>query len=159
MRNFSPERYWGCSAGRGLMRDNRSRVLLVEDQESTRDGLAEALALAGYLVDRFDAGGRALEYLGSGPKPDVILLDLYLRSDMDGWQFAEKVKATPRAAQIPIVAMTGARLDTQDWDRARFDAFFFKPLELRSLLRTIERLVELRGGRVLGDRSAKAFIV
>jgi len=140
------------------MRDNRSRVLLVEDQESTRDGLAEALALAGYLVDRFDAGGRALEYLGSGPTPDVILLDLYLRSDMDGWQFAEKVKTSPRAAEIPIVAMTGARLDTQDWERARFDAFFFKPLELRSLLRTIERLVELRGGRVLGDRTAKSFI-
>jgi CheY-like chemotaxis protein len=141
------------------MRDNRSRILLVEDQESTRDGLAEALALAGYLVDRFDAGGRALEYLGTGPKPDVILLDLYLRSDMDGWQFAETVKANARAAQIPIVAMTGARLDDQEWDRTRFEAFFFKPVDLRSLLRTIERLIELRGGQVLGDRAQKAFIV
>jgi len=140
------------------MHDNRSRVLLVEDQESTRDGLAEALAIAGYLVDRFDSGGRALEYLVSGPEPDVILLDLYLRSDMDGWQFAEKVKASPRAAGIPIVAMTGARLEDQERHLAGFDAFFLKPLELRSLLRAIERLVELHGGQVLGDRTAKEFI-
>lgn len=155
MRNFCPERYGECSSGRGYTRDNRSRVLLVEDQESTRDGLAEALALAGYLVDRFDSGGRALEYLGSGPKPDVILLDLYLRSDMDGW-FAKKVKANPRAEEVPIVAMTGARLDAEEC--TQFDGFFSKPVELRSLLRTIERLVELRGRRVMGDRTAKEFI-
>src|SRR5262249_41155776 len=99
----------------------------------------------GYLVDRFDGGGRALEYLGSGPKPDLILLDLFLDTDMDGWQFAERVKATPRAAGIPIVAMTGAKLGDEERERARFEGFFFKPLDLRSLLRRIEQLLEVQG--------------
>jgi len=136
------------------MDDHRSRILLVEDQAGTRDGLAEALALAGYLVDRFDAGGRALEYLGSGPKPDLILLDLFLHTDMDGWQFAERVRGTPRASGIPIVAMTGAKLRDEERERARFDAFFFKPVDLRSLLRRIEQLLQVRGRRTGGGTAA-----
>jgi CheY-like chemotaxis protein len=143
------------------MAEDRSRILLVEDQAGTRDGLAEALALAGYFVDRFDAGGRALEYLGSGPKPDLILLDLFLRTDMDGWQFAERVRAIPRATGIPIVAMTAAKLGDEERERVRFDAFFFKPLDLRALLRRIEQLLQVRGrgtgaGTGAFRRSAKA---
>ena len=136
------------------MAQDPNRILLVEDQAGTRDGLAEALALAGYLVDRFDAGGRALEYLATGPKPDLILLDLFLYADMDGWQFAERVRATPRAAGIPIVAMTGAKLGDEEREGAHFDAFFLKPLDLRSLLHRIEQLLEVRGRRTEGGTAS-----
>src|SRR5215471_17634961 len=144
----------GLAQGRERMAQDPNRILLVEDQAGTRDGLAEALALAGYLVDRFDAGGRALEYLSTGPKPDLILLDLFLHTDMDGWQFAERVKASPRAAGIPIVAMTGAKLGDEERERVQFDAFFFKPLDLRSLLHKIEQLLEARGRRTGGGTAS-----
>ena len=93
------------------------RVLIVEDHTGIREGLADVLEVRGYRVDVFDGGSRALEYLESGPLPQVALVDLLLQRDMNGWQLVEQMKADPRLRDIPIIAMSGAALTADHRDR------------------------------------------
>src|ERR1700737_4794693 len=91
----------------------KNRVLIVDDDTDTREGIAEMLRGAGYSVDIFDGGSRAIEFLEAGPRPDAVILDLLLRRDMNGWQFLEIVKAHPKLSQIPVIAISGADLNPE----------------------------------------------
>src|SRR6266849_5936005 len=117
----------------------KTRVLIVGDDVAEREGLAEMLRPRGYLADIFDGGRRALEFLETGPRPNVILLDLQLRSDMNGWQFLDVVKAHPKLRGIPVIAMSGAELNGELKRRCKAEALLVKPLEPQALLFALER--------------------
>jgi DNA-binding NtrC family response regulator len=61
-----------------------ARVLVVEDNEVVREGLAVVLGRAGYEVGLAANGEEALGLLRAGPAFDLILLE------MDGWCFEER---------------------------------------------------------------------
>src|SRR5258708_12680066 len=88
----------------------RSRILIVEDEQETREVLADWLRARGYDVDIFDGGSRALEFVQAGPRPKIIILDLLLRSDMNGWQFLEIIKDNPDLWNIPVIAISPPHL-------------------------------------------------
>jgi CheY-like chemotaxis protein len=119
--------------------DEPKRILIVEDMEATREGLADLLRSWGYRVDIFDGGGRALEFLQAGPRPDFILLDLLLRRDMNGWQFLEVVKGDSRLQQIPVIAISGADLTPEQRIRCNAEEFMSKPLDLERLKALLRR--------------------
>ena len=112
----------------------RSRILIVDDEIDTREVLAELLRARGYDVDIFDGGSRALEFLQAGRLPKVIVLDLLLRSDMNGWQFLEVVKKDPQLRLIPVIAMSGADLTPQQRRQCKAEAFLAKPIHPHRLL-------------------------
>jgi CheY-like chemotaxis protein len=137
--------------------DETKRILIVEDMEATREGLAELLRSWGYRVDIFDGGGRALEFLQAGPHPDLILLDLLLRRDMNGWQFLEVVKAEPRLQRIPVIAISGADLTSEQRIRCNAEEFMSKPLDTQRLIALLQRYgfppPSSRGGLAKRDRA------
>jgi CheY-like chemotaxis protein len=112
----------------------RSRVLIVDDEIETREVLADLLRARGYDVDIFDGGSRALEFLQVGPRPKVIVLDLLLRSDMNGWQFLEIVKKHPELRDIPVIAISGADLTPQHRLQCKAEAFLAKPVHPHLLI-------------------------
>lgn len=116
----------------------QSRVLIVDDEVEAREALAEMLRAKGYLADVFDGGSRALEFLRAGPRPDVILLDLLLRRDMNGWEFLDLVKGSPQLKNIPVIAMSGAELTPELRRRCKAEAFLAKPLHPHVLLVALE---------------------
>ena len=63
-------------------------VLVVEDDEVQREGLATILQRAGFRVAITAGGEGALAFLRDNPPPAVILLDMLL-PDLDGWGFLE----------------------------------------------------------------------
>ncbi len=83
------------------------RVLLVEDDDGTREGLAELLEIEGFAVEPAADGEEALARLRSGAAPCIILLDLMMPR-MDGMQFREAQLADGRFATIPVVILSGA---------------------------------------------------
>jgi CheY-like chemotaxis protein len=117
----------------------QSRVLIVDDEVEAREALAEMLRAKGYLADIFDGGSRALEFLRAGPRPDVILLDLLLRRDMNGWEFLDLVKANPQLKNIPVIAMSGAELSPELRRQCKAEAFLAKPLHPHVLLVALEQ--------------------
>ena len=81
-------------------------VLVVEDDEATRDSLRYALEEKGLSVRTVPHGGEALGLLRE-LRPRVILLDV-LMPVMNGWRVIESIRQKKELAAIPIIALTGS---------------------------------------------------
>jgi CheY-like chemotaxis protein len=114
--------------------DARS-VLIIDDDDESREALAEMLALQGYAVAVAANGSEALGYLRSGRRPDAILLDLMMPV-VDGWDFRTEQKRDAALAQIPIIVISaaGRLVDAEHSLR--------KPIEIDTLLATLRKIIE-----------------
>jgi PAS domain S-box-containing protein len=92
-----------------LCPSRRCHVMVVEDEQMTRDILCRALTLAGWQVDEAEHGRKALEILQEKPI-DIILLDLMM-PEMDGFEFIEELQKDETWQTIPIVVLTAKDLD------------------------------------------------
>ncbi len=82
------------------------RVLLVEDNEVNRQVARETLTRAGVEVRCAANGREALALLSADPDFDqVVLMDLQM-PEMDGFEATRRLRADPRFADLPIIAMT-----------------------------------------------------
>ena len=86
------------------MRD-RSKILIVDDDEATLTALAGLLELEGYRVEKARNGKEALEKLLAGA-PGLVLLDLKMPV-MDGWQFLTERAKDGSASETPVVLLSG----------------------------------------------------
>lgn len=114
-----------------------ARILLVEDNETIRGAFAILLAEGGYEVLAAATGAEALT-TARDRHPDLILMDLGL-PDAHGLDVTRTLKADPATAAIPIVALTGRALETDQ--QACFDAgcvgYLAKPIDTKQLLKRI----------------------
>jgi CheY-like chemotaxis protein len=114
-------------------------VLVVEDNNIAREGLALVLRRRGYNVAVAADGAEALESLRRGPHPDVILLDMLLPV-LDGWDFLQERKHHPALANIPVVITTALSIADQEWaESLGADGYLRKPIEVGVLLDAIRR--------------------
>ena len=115
------------------------RVLLVDDDAATLEGFAKYLAGCGFEVLPAATGQQALT-IAMTWAPDVIVLDLGL-PDIDGWEVARQLKASPRTVAVPIVALTGADHEHERASamRAGCDRHLAKPCIPADLVDAIRR--------------------
>jgi CheY-like chemotaxis protein len=114
------------------------RVLVVEDNAIAREGLAVVLRRAGYEVVTATNGQEAIDLLGAGPRPDLILLDM-LMPVLDGWHFLGLLRGRGPAPPVPVVVTTGTIL-TREWAAANGCAgFLHKPIDAEALLEEVRR--------------------
>lgn len=108
-------------------------ILLVDDDDGSRDALATILQDEGYRVTAAATAHEAWRLLEAGLAPRVIILDLFLPM-MDGWDFRTRQKKHPQFASIPVIAVSGAG--------KLVDAPFSlrKPLDVNELLRILTSL-------------------
>ncbi len=99
--------------------DGGCRVLLVEDDDTTREMMRELLVREGWTVDEAANGRVALERL-AGPRPDLILLDLMM-PEMDGFEFSHRLRERPEWRNIPVVVLTARDLTEADRRRLNGD--------------------------------------
>jgi CheY-like chemotaxis protein len=107
-------------------------ILVVEDDEDTREAMVALLQMKGYYAVPAGNGKQALEYLNQAPVPDLIILDLWMPV-MDGWQFRAEQTRNPQLAHIPVIVVTALS------DRTDVDAneIIIKPVDVNRLLTTI----------------------
>jgi len=113
---------------------SRLRILVVEDNLDAAETLGELLALSGHEVEVCHDGeaGVALAKQGS---PDVLISDLGLPGEMDGYQLARRLRADPQQKGLYLIALSGyadgpARARSQE---AGFDAHLPKPPDIQQL--------------------------
>jgi CheY-like chemotaxis protein len=82
-----------------------AKILIVDDDEDTRETQAVLLREAGHTVDCVPNGREALARVLTDV-PDVVLLDL-LMPEMDGPSFLEVVRSYLRIQSLPVVVLTG----------------------------------------------------
>ncbi len=116
-------------------------VLIVDDNRSVSEPLADVLVEEGYMAICLDNGREALHYLRTAPSlPSLILLDLMMPV-MDGWTFRSTQLSDPRLNPIPIAVMT-AGVEFMYVDQvAHMDAvaFLAKPLDVNRVLAIVDR--------------------
>jgi signal transduction histidine kinase len=119
----------------GVKSAHESRpVLVVDDDPSTRAGMCELLADAGYRSVTAENGAVALEQLKQlHPPPGLVVLDLMMPV-MDGWQFLKHVQQTPAWADIPVLVVSGS-----DRRPHLVHGFLGKPFDSTRLLEMVKR--------------------
>jgi len=87
-------------------------VLVVDDDAATRAMMRNILEKEGWRVSEAENGRVALERM-KRERPRLILLDLMM-PEMDGFEFADRVRRHPEWRSIPIVVVTGRDLSTEE---------------------------------------------
>jgi signal transduction histidine kinase/CheY-like chemotaxis protein len=93
------------------------RILLVEDDETTRDVIRRALERDGWSITLAENGRVALARVAE-QRPDAILLDLMM-PEMDGFEFLAELRRHAAWREIPILVLTA--MDLTDEDRRRLN--------------------------------------
>lgn len=109
----------------------KSKVLLVEDDNTVNKLITEFLGKSGYEVTPFADAPEALEYVKQRGLPHIILIDLGLPS-MHGFELASRFKSM---ADVPIIFVTSSSdTDTIVQGLKKYaEDFIVKPFELREL--------------------------
>jgi CheY-like chemotaxis protein len=116
-------------------------ILIVEDNEASRDALARRLERRRYTV-LLAVDGRQAVSVASSAKPDLILMDLGLPG-IDGWEATEQLKKDRETQHIPIIVLS-AHAMTNDRDQALAagaDEFDTKPVQFPRLIEKMEMLL------------------
>ena len=117
---------------------SHARVLVVEDDTSTRDSVMSALGDVGISCLGVPDGTAALAEC-QRRDPDLIVLDLALPG-LDGARFADAYRRIP-GSRARIIVVSGTERATETAARIRADAFFSKPFQLDALVSLTERLL------------------
>jgi CheY-like chemotaxis protein len=118
-----------------------AKILLVEDNEMNRDMLSRRLVRNGFEVVMAVNGREGLD-MAVRESPDLILMDMSLPV-LDGWDATRQLKADPKTAGIPVIALTAHAMDSdrQKALEAGCDDFDTKPIELPRLLEKMRALI------------------
>ena len=128
-------------------------ILVVEDDEPTRELIHRTLQGRDWVVNEAENGVMGLERMAEAT-PNLVLLDLMM-PEMDGFEFLSRMRANELWRQIPVVVVTAKTLTTED--RARLnDGYVDKLIEkgddnLDALLSTLDEIIGRRTGSAIAD--------
>jgi adenylate cyclase len=121
-----------------------SRILVVEDDDASREVLVTRLTARGYEVSQAVSGEEALQAVRRTP-PDLVLLDVGLPG-MDGLQVSRELKSDSSLPFIPIILVTG-RSETRDVVaglEAGGDEYLTKPVEPAALPARVQSMLRIK---------------
>ena len=124
----------------------KGAILVVEDRDDVRQGMAQLLELHGFLVVDAAAGEQALAHLRTDPKGfALMLLDLRMPGRLDGADVRQRQLTTPELADIPTVVVSATEPDGVVRDQLRADAWIEKPFRFDDLLAVVRQYVTPNG--------------
>jgi len=118
-----------------------ARILLVEDNQINQELAFELLNDAGVLVTVAETGRQALELLEHADF-DGVLMDCQMPV-MDGYEATRRMRASPRWARLPVIAMTANAMvgDREHALAAGMNDHIAKPIDVAEMFETIARWV------------------
>ncbi len=115
----------------------QTKILVVEDEKIVALGIKKMLKNMGYLVPSIASSGKEAISKAEITFPDLVLMDIMLKGDMDGVEAAEQIR---QLFDVPVVYLT-AYSDEKILARAKRTkpyGYIIKPFEENSLHATIE---------------------
>ena len=97
------------------------RVLVVEDEKTTRDLMVRLIRKEGWDVVEARNGREALDRIAEG-KPDLIFLDLMMPV-MDGFEFIRELRSNREHHFIPVVVVTAKDLTPEEREWLNGDVY------------------------------------
>lgn len=119
--------------------EKRHRVLIVDDEEGFRDGVADLLDMEGYAVS---VARNAVEAVRMLPefRPEVILLDLRMPL-LDGEGFLRGMSGLPASKRVPVVLISAKEDLAVVANRTGAAGYLSKPFEAPQLLSLLEKVL------------------
>jgi CheY-like chemotaxis protein len=123
------------------VKNNAWRIIVVEDEFDSAKMVSKILSYHGIEVHVAHDGNECLALLDTF-EPTLIVTDLAMPG-MDGWQTLGAIRANPLTAHIPVVAITAYySVDVaEEAVNAGFDAYYSKPLDPKSFVQDLMKIV------------------
>lgn len=125
----------------------KTRILIVEDEDNIRAGISDVLAYHGYAPATAATGEEGLEKALVGNFA-MILLDVMLPG-LNGFEICRKVRESKPQQAILMLTAKGSEDDVVEGFQSGADDYVTKPFSIRELVARIEAL--LRRSSKLGD--------
>ena len=124
------------------------KILIADDDQDIRDSLQAILETRKYTVITAADRDEGMEKIKT-EKPDLLILDVMMKTWQDGFAMSRELKKDPQFKNIPILMLTGIKKETGiGFDDAAGDptwcpveGFLNKPVEPRILLEEVEKLL------------------
>lgn len=115
------------------MNATKKKILVVEDDNDSRNALCAMLDALGFSYIGFAAGKEALEKI-KGQKIDMALLDIMM-PEMNGYEVMRELKAIPDFKDIPVIMVTAKDQDSEILEgyQAGADYYITKPFTVKQL--------------------------
>ncbi len=119
------------------------RVLVVDDQPELRKLITMTLQMGDYEVDEAEDATQGYEKVKSF-RPDILLLDVMMPGEMDGYQLCEKLKSDSNYSELSVVLLTarGQASDIEQGEKAGADRYLVKPFSPLQLVQTVRELTQ-----------------
>lgn len=120
-----------------------AKILVVDDEDSVRDLLSDAVRVAGYESAVAADGSEALRWLRQ-QKADLIILDINLPK-MDGFEVLEQIRS--QGVETPVILLTARaeRSDVTHGLRSGADDYLTKPFSLEELILRVRAILRRSG--------------
>jgi len=130
------------------------QILIVEDEESIRLGVAEALRAAGYDAVQAADG---LAGLSAARRPGIrmVLLDLMLPK-LDGMSVLRQLRRTHPTLPVIVLTARGAEDDRVEGLKAGADDYVVKPFSAKELIARVEAVLRRSAERPMNAAKIKA---
>ena len=135
----------------------RTKLLLVDDEDDFRDAARQALTRQGFEVSEANSGEQALELLADH-RPAVVVLDLKMNG-LDGISTLDRIRKIDKALPVMILTGHGKYEDALAGMRLGVVDFVQKPVDLKDLGARIRKLVALGGNAPLEEKTIGEMMV
>ncbi|MGH8869514.1 MAG: ATP-binding response regulator, partial [Actinomycetes bacterium] len=111
------------------------KVLIVDDDVRNVFALTSVLEQHGIGVSYAENGREGIEVLEANPETDLVLMDIMM-PEMDGYATTEAIRAMPRFARLPVIALTAKAMkgDREKSIAAGASDYITKPVDTEQLL-------------------------
>lgn len=120
---------------------NENRIVMLDDDEDSRESFAAFLAMRGVPVEEFEAAEDLLASIDDKGLPRVVVLDISFGGGMDGYEVARRLRARAGSRAMHLIAVTGhspsSVRERGDW----FDAILTKPVDPDEIVALVKKLV------------------
>jgi len=129
----------------------KGKILIIDDDPDITEAMTVVLENRGYEVRGARDGTEGMEQLKQA-RPDLIILDVMLRTSQEGFELSRELKQNPKYKDIPILMLTAVKQKTgldfkaeagdQSW--LPVEEFLDKPVKPNVLLEKVEDLLSGR---------------
>jgi two-component system, sensor histidine kinase and response regulator len=132
-----------------------ARILVIDDDNLLRDGIAEVLELNGYEILKAEHGAMGIQ-MAQDTLPDLIVCDVMMPG-LNGYDVVQKLQSEPVTAAIPFLFLT-ARVDHESRRQGMIrgaDDYLTKPFAAEDLLAAVSTRLEKRA--MIKQQTAQQF--
>ena len=123
------------------------KILIVDDDQDFREAVALLLEAKGYEVIKVAEGSSGYT-TAKKDKPNLILLDVMMTHNTEGFEIAQKLHSDSDTRNIPIILVTGISKETNVPFKYEPDEIWLpvkevleKPVKPEVLLRAVEKSI------------------